>query len=373
MGTIRRLALALLIVFGSIASGNAADQTLLYYFSEPGDYIGQGEEITITPTDGSFQANSNYASGVQIYFNNFSNPNPQNYIWWDANFAAPNGVPLQVGTYEEAERWPFQSPGHPGLDFSGSGRGCNTLTGRFVILELELGPSNEVLRFAADLEQHCEGGQPALFAQIRFNSSVPLSGKPVSITLENGLNAQRCVEATSPEGAQINVNAYDVRDSQGGTNLTYQWSTTAGVAGTGPAFSFQAPLATPSTVQLTVFDGPTAKSKTVTKAVCVSDTTPPRITIRSPQQGSVIRSGKFLLDLMIEDTVDRKIGSYEVFEGTEAVIGLDPRLNGRSVLKFPSSRSAVGPVTSRITIRAQDSSGNVGEASVDVTYPNRGQ
>ena len=58
---------------------------------------------------------------------------------------------------------------------SGAGRGCNTLTGRFIILEALYGPGGPVLRFAADYEQHCEGGGPALFGPVRNNSSVPFA------------------------------------------------------------------------------------------------------------------------------------------------------------------------------------------------------
>lgn len=370
MSTVMRWASIWGVVCGCWITGTAAaEQTLIYYFSEPGDYIGQGEEATVTPTDGTFQAFSNYSNGVRIYFNNFSNPNPSNYIWWDVNFAAPNGVPLQTGTYEASERWPFQSPGHPGLDFSGTGRGCNTSTGRFTVLELVWGQNSELARFAADLEQHCEGGQPALFAQVRYNTNVPLSGKPLKITLENPLNAQRCVEATGPNGVKVLVNAYDARDSQGGNSLSYAWSTTAGASGVGPAFSFQGQLQTPSTVQLTVTDKTTGTAKTVTKTVCVSDTTPPKITIRRPLSGSLISGGDFLLDVIIEDAVDKNIASYEVFEGTHGLIRLNPRARGHSFTLFPSTRDELEPVTTQITVRAHDAAGNVGEASVQVTHP----
>src|SRR5262245_14596992 len=97
MKSVQRLVAAALLFCAVVAKANAADQTLIYYFSEPGDYIGAGEERTITVSDGMFLAESNFSAGVRIYFNNFSTPDPQNYVWWDANFAAPNGAPLQTG------------------------------------------------------------------------------------------------------------------------------------------------------------------------------------------------------------------------------------------------------------------------------------
>jgi hypothetical protein len=77
--------------------------------------------------------------------------------WWNLDFApSQGGEQLGVGVYEDAERFPFQSPTSPGLSVSGSGRGCNTLTGRFEVLELEITPGGDVARLAVDFEQHCE-------------------------------------------------------------------------------------------------------------------------------------------------------------------------------------------------------------------------
>jgi hypothetical protein len=45
------------------------------------------------------------------------------------------------------------------------------VTGRFNVLEIVYGPNYTVERFAATYEQHCEGGEPALFGEVRFNSS----------------------------------------------------------------------------------------------------------------------------------------------------------------------------------------------------------
>lgn len=77
---------------------------------------------------------------------------------------------MTPGVYENATRFPFQGPTNAGLSVSGQGLGCNTLTGRFEVLEVVYGPGGEVNSFAADFEQHCEGATPALFGSIRFNT-----------------------------------------------------------------------------------------------------------------------------------------------------------------------------------------------------------
>jgi len=147
------------------AAGNAAKgKTRLTFRSARGDYIGQGLTQAWTPATGSFTA-SHSAGLVTVSFNG----GPAS---WDLDFKAPSGAELTPGPYEGATRYPFQSPATPGLDISGSGRGCNTLTGRFDVLEAVYGVDGSVQRFAADFEQHCEGGAPALRGSVRFNSSL---------------------------------------------------------------------------------------------------------------------------------------------------------------------------------------------------------
>jgi alpha-tubulin suppressor-like RCC1 family protein len=82
---------------------------------------------------------------------------------------APNNATLTPGTYEGAQRHPFQSAGNPGISVSGDGRACNAHTGRFVVLEANYAVDGSVVSFAADYEQHCDGGIPALFGSVRFN------------------------------------------------------------------------------------------------------------------------------------------------------------------------------------------------------------
>ncbi len=71
--------------------------------------------------------------------------------FWFLHLAAPAGQELLPGVYEGATRWPFQDPSTPGLDFSGDGRGCNTLTGRFPGMALML---TSMKRLAAS-SGHC--------------------------------------------------------------------------------------------------------------------------------------------------------------------------------------------------------------------------
>ena len=77
---------------------------------------------------------------------------------WNLALAAPQGQRLKVGTYEGATRWPFQAATVPGLSFYGQGRGCNTVTGRFVIHDIAIDHEGRVHRLHVTFRQHCEGG-----------------------------------------------------------------------------------------------------------------------------------------------------------------------------------------------------------------------
>src|SRR5206468_1452242 len=74
--------------------------------------------------------------------------------------------------------FPFENGTTPGIDMAGEGRGCNTVRGRFDVLEVAYGTDGAVRRFAADFVQHCEGGLPALFGQIRYNANTPINTAP---------------------------------------------------------------------------------------------------------------------------------------------------------------------------------------------------
>ena len=146
--------------------GDACDPiqgvTLIHFESQKGDYIGLGRQWTYTNADAPIRATRNFGGGVSIGFDADT--------FWFLDFVPASGQTFAVGTYENAQRFPFQGAGHPGLSVDGDGRGCNTLTGRFQVLELTLGADGSVKSLAIDFEQHCEGGTPALFGVVRVNA-----------------------------------------------------------------------------------------------------------------------------------------------------------------------------------------------------------
>lgn len=129
--------------------------------SESGDFIGQGEYREFYLITGTIDAVRNWNNGVTIRYRGAES--------WDFNFSAPGNVELTEGEYLGATRWPFQEADEPGLDASGAGRGCNTLSGNFQVISAQYDSEGEVERFEANFEQHCEGMEPALFGIINYN------------------------------------------------------------------------------------------------------------------------------------------------------------------------------------------------------------
>jgi len=168
---------------------------VLSMFGQTGDFISPGELI-LTAADGIFTAKRNFDKGVSVRVDNGDN--------WTLDFAGPNSAPLAPGTYNAAQRFPFQAAGFPGLDASGSGRGCNMVAGSFDVLSVSYATTGDVLSFATDFEQHCEGLSPALFGSIRFNSN--LQQLSVSNAVINGPAAVFTVTLNPPADHSVSVN-----------------------------------------------------------------------------------------------------------------------------------------------------------------------
>ena len=147
--------------------------------SQPGDFIGQGGTFDITYTPANSQ---NFSAQAFILIGSPPTPSYLQFIMGTVTGGSDNtysilqfatnhlGIPMQPGFYPNAERAPFASAGHPGLDVSFQNRGCNTLTGNFTVLAVTFGANNAIDSFSANFEQHCEGAAPALFGQFTYDA-----------------------------------------------------------------------------------------------------------------------------------------------------------------------------------------------------------
>ncbi len=201
---------ALLLVL-TATRATAGPVTAFSYASEAGDYIGAGQSKFYPATGNVFNASRNYDNGVSISVT-VSDP-IQGAIYWSLDFSAAGNVPLTVGDYVGATRFPFQGPSQPGLSVSGNGRGSNTLKGRFSVKEIVYGSGSLVVSFHATYEQHSEGGAPAMFGEIWYNANSPAAlatqlargkfGDPVSFAFNAGAGASNFFAVGLPNGLSI--------------------------------------------------------------------------------------------------------------------------------------------------------------------------
>lgn len=131
----------------------------VYLQSDMGDFIGQGQTHTYTPSNAVIGISASeghlavVVDGIEA---------------WTGDFQTMMAISrLQAGYYRNLIRYPFHNPVKGGLDWYGEGRGCNSVTGWFVVDSVSY--AGDVLT-AIDLrfEQHCEGDSAALHGQIHW-------------------------------------------------------------------------------------------------------------------------------------------------------------------------------------------------------------
>jgi hypothetical protein len=173
----------LMFTLGSTAI-SYSQSSAFYFVSSPQSFIGAGQTLFATPTNGfGITAILDYGK-VRFLVNNITNAS----MTWTVEFEAPNAVLLTVGAYFGAERAYFTDPGSPGLDFMGEGNGNNTLTGWFNVLEVSYDAETNLSALAIDFVQY-DGGYSSSWNEgsVRFNSSIPIP-KPLLLSSNSGSN-----------------------------------------------------------------------------------------------------------------------------------------------------------------------------------------
>jgi hypothetical protein len=93
---------------------------------------------------------------------------------YEATFAAPQGAPLSVGTYEGAVEYDqFHGSSAPSLHLSVSSSACSGATGRFIVRAVECS-NGDVRQFWVTFEVHCSGGPvggPGTYGDIRVTNA----------------------------------------------------------------------------------------------------------------------------------------------------------------------------------------------------------
>lgn len=222
-------------------------KTLVRFSGDRGDFISGGRSFDFNRTNARLSFDTNFDNGVAARVDG-----DQNFA---LDFAAPGDARLLVGAYENAQRFPFQDAGRPGLSVSGDGRGCNTVSGRFDVLQAVYRADGTPAVLAIDFEQRCEGGAAALRGQLRLDSR--MDGEDLG-----GPRARAGADRTAARGALVVLDGRDSQAGIGGNLVAYAWRQLSGptmrlLTPNRAVASFFAPLLTPPVdlgFELTVTD-----------------------------------------------------------------------------------------------------------------------
>jgi len=168
------LMIAIIAIVGFRAPALAASPTFrLITHSDTADFIGHGESWNCS-NGSSYQVSVGEASSSLVRFH-ITGPGTFSL---DLGFASPSGQNLIPGLYSRAMRLPFRGTAS-GLEISGNGRGCNSLTGSFYVHEYVFA-NGTVQKAAIDFIQICDTASddinqasPRLVGSWRYNSAVP--------------------------------------------------------------------------------------------------------------------------------------------------------------------------------------------------------
>lgn len=152
-------------------------KTVFYLQGKGSDFITGGGTVLLKPPTSVFSAQRtprNLTGPLNGVAFSIRTDSASGYLW-NADFFAPQGQTLKVGTYLKATRYPFNGSTSPGLSISGGARACNQLQGQFTVRQLSIDASGNVKQFVADFEQACDstlGSTNKLIGTIRFNSDL---------------------------------------------------------------------------------------------------------------------------------------------------------------------------------------------------------
>ncbi|MFO1533752.1 MAG: hypothetical protein ABR562_08705 [Thermoplasmatota archaeon] len=84
-------------------------------------------------------------------------------------FVVPDRCPRpMVGYYTGLTRASFSNPKIGGIDWTGQGRGCNTITGSMAIDSVQYDLDGTMTEITLRFEQHCEGGPNPLMGKVHW-------------------------------------------------------------------------------------------------------------------------------------------------------------------------------------------------------------
>jgi len=147
-----------------------ATDAWMHFSSDTGDYVAGGVLKVWTIKESTFAI-----GGTNSYLRMSVSGEGD---WWYLDFRAPSNGHLVPGQFQAAERAPFTTGKAPGLQVTGDGRGCNTVSGRFEIKTIDWTSAATVAEIDIVFEQHCEGMSPALRGELWMTTEIGVHKTP---------------------------------------------------------------------------------------------------------------------------------------------------------------------------------------------------
>src|SRR3954452_9887434 len=232
-----RLGLVLLCVAGLVTIAVPAQAvTSLTAFtleSETGDPIGGGQSFTFTSSNATITA-----TGDDTALTMTTDDGTHSF---SADLAAPTGGALTTGTtYSTAKSGDATNAG---LNVSGDGNSCASSTGTMTVHEITLA-AGAIATLAVTYEQHCNGATPALFGELRFDSTIDykaVSASPASIdfgTRPRTPSAPKTITITNTGSTAV---TFDAASIKGTARADYSFATDT-CSNTSPAPAAPSPI-----------------------------------------------------------------------------------------------------------------------------------
>lgn len=173
--------------------------TRLVMNSDAGDYVGGGETYSFKPTNSDINV-AGSRNGVNGGITGW------NGSQWDLDFVAGSGDILAAGSTYAATRYPFNG-NRSGMDVSGDGRRCNTLTGTFTVNSIAFEKDGTLRNASISFVQHCGGATPALHGRLDFRTPTGDTIPPAPVT---NLAAARSADGRHAELSWTNPSDRDL-------------------------------------------------------------------------------------------------------------------------------------------------------------------
>ena len=115
----------------------------------PGEYISAGGTLVFASPTAKVTVTQQGAGNVSVRF-------VRGETEFDASFSTPTGEAFLSREYSAAQRWSMADAGHPAIEVSGDGRGCNDIAGSFTVSDVVYAPDGSLSRFSAAFSQVCD-------------------------------------------------------------------------------------------------------------------------------------------------------------------------------------------------------------------------